>query len=296
MPNLWRLHIRPYGGGNNDPAASVNLCLDRSIIGMGWAVPDDGVRNSNDLNWFRGAANRQYQGDTGWRAVCTFAEQLQLGDLVWFRSLEGRYYLAVVKGPWQYSYEDENAISVDIVNFREVRVIDVGLADAVPGKIIACFRPSRTLQRINSPGMLLFSKKLAGMLVNEDKIHDIFEFMSDKDIEDIVFMYLQFLGWYVVPNTRTATTAHYEFVLINRESCKRATVQVKSGHTPINAGQYSGQDTAFLFATSEKYGDKIPQNVKIIDKKKLLTFMQKNPQLLPRAANTWIEIAGHLEI
>ena len=49
MRTLWRLHIRPYGG-HGDIAASVALCLDRSIIGMGWAVPKETVERSADLS------------------------------------------------------------------------------------------------------------------------------------------------------------------------------------------------------------------------------------------------------
>jgi hypothetical protein len=98
--------------------------------------------------------------------------------------------------------------------------------------------------------MLAFSEKLAGVPVTGDAIPDVFEFMSDADLENLVFVYIQFLGWYVLPGTRTATTAHYEFVLVNRETGERAVVQVKSGHTGINASKYAGEEKAFLFAAS----------------------------------------------
>jgi hypothetical protein len=285
MRNLWRLHIRPYGG-NGDTAASVALCLDRRIIGMGWAVPEEEVSRSTELEWFKEAAGRQYGENTSWHSVWTFAESLQLHDLVWFRNLEGRFYLAEIIGPWQYAYHDEAAIDADVVNFRKARIIEVGLADAVPGKIVACFRPSRTFQAIRSPGMLAFSEKLAGMPVTGDVIPDVFEFMSDADLENLVFVYLQFLGWYVLPGTHTATTAHYEFVLVGRERGERAVVQVKSGHTGIDASQYAGEEKAFLFATSGSYGAEMPPNVVIITREDLNSFMKSMPQLLPRAVST----------
>src|SRR4051794_4291212 len=181
MRTLWRLHIRPYGGHGNT-AASVSLCLDRCIIGMGWPVPKEEITRSTDLEWYKEAAIRQYGDDTSWHSVWTFAESPQLHDLVWFRNLEGRFYLAEIIGPWQYAYDDEAAIGADVVNFRKARIIEVGLADAVPGKIIACFRPARTFQAIRSPGMLAFSEKFAGMPVTGDVISDVFEFMSDADL------------------------------------------------------------------------------------------------------------------
>ncbi|WP_158743026.1 hypothetical protein [Acidisphaera sp. L21] len=290
MTSLWRLHIRP-GGGNGNVAASVALCLDRSIIGMGWPVPDETVTQSDDLEWYKEAASRQYGSDMSWHSVWTFAERPEIGDLVWFRDTEGRFFLAEILEPWRYAYEDKAAIGADIVNFRKVRIIEVGVADAVPGKVIACFRPSKTFQPIRSPGMLAFSSKLAG-LPSADTVFDVYEFMSDADLENVVFVYLQVIGWYVLPGTRTVTTAHYEFVLVHREKGERAIVQVKSGGTWIDASSYAGQETAFLFAASGNYGHVIPSNVVLITRKQLSDFMRGMPHLLPRAVLTWISVAG----
>ena len=63
MPTLWRLHIRPKGG-NGVAAASVALCINRKIIGMGWPVPHEAVTRSQDFQWFRRAAGEQYKGDS----------------------------------------------------------------------------------------------------------------------------------------------------------------------------------------------------------------------------------------
>jgi hypothetical protein len=291
MRKLWRLHIRPYGG-NGDVVVSVALCLDRQIIGMGWAVPGDAVKRSTDLEWYKVAADREY-GNTKWHSVWTFAEAVQIHDLVWFRNLEGRFYLAEVLGPWEYAYDDEAAIGADVINTRAVRIIEAALADAVPGKIIACFRPAKTFQPIKSPGMLAFSEKLAGMPLTRDTEFDLFEFMSDADLENLIFVYLQCcLGWYVLPGTRTATTAHYEFVLVHRQGGERALVQVKSGHTGIDASRYAGEEKAFLFATSDDYGAELPANAVVITRDKLVDFMRSQPQLLPRAVSTWISITG----
>jgi len=291
MRNLWRLHIRPQGG-NGDTAAAVALCLDRGIIGMGWPVPEEEVKRSNDLEWFKEAATREYRENTSWQSVRAFAKSVKLHDLVWFRDLKGRFYIAEITSAWQYAYDDHAAIGADIVNYRQAKIIEAGLADSVPGKIIACFRPARTFQAISSPGMLAFSEKLAGLPVTGNLVPDLFEFMSDADIENLLFVYLQFLGWYVLPGTRTTTTAHYEFVLIDRENGDRAIIQVKSGHTGIDAVQYKGKEKTFLFAASGSYGAEIPSNVVIINREELYGFIGSNPKLLPHAVNTWIEVAG----
>lgn len=293
MRNLWRLHVRPYGGNiaNIGWAAPLTLCLNRGIIGMGWAVPKEGAVRSSDLDWYKSAVQRQYD-DNSWQSVVNFAEYLQLHDLVWFRNLEGRYYLAEIIGPWQYAYDDQALIEADMVNYREARIVEVGLADAVPGKIIAGFRPSKTFQPVRSLGMLAFSEKVAGVPVTDNVPFDVFEFMSDADIENLVFVYLQYLGWYALPGTRTATTAHYEFVLVNRESGERAVVQVKSGHTEIEATRYEGMERAFLFAVSGRYGPHSAPNISIISKDDLVGFMRDMPHLLPRAVATWNEVVA----
>jgi hypothetical protein len=291
MMKLWRLHIRPKGGHGNS-AASVAFCLKESIIGMGWGVPSETITRSENLDWYKAAAARTYNGDTSWSSVTAFAGQAEIGDLVWFRNTEGRFYIAELLGSWQYAYEDAAAIEADIVNFRRAKITEVGVADAVPGKVIACFRPTKCFQPIRSEGMLAFTAKLANVAGPEAPITDLYEFMTDADLENVVFVYLQILGWYVLPGTRTATTAHYEFVLVNRETGTRAVVQVKSGGTSIDAARYAGEEKAFLFAASGIYGASIPPNAVVISRQELNTFMHDSPNLLPRAVSTWIGIAG----
>lgn len=45
---LWRLHVR-HKGGDGNVAASVAFCLERSMIGMGWPVPNESITQSDDL-------------------------------------------------------------------------------------------------------------------------------------------------------------------------------------------------------------------------------------------------------
>ena len=170
-----------------------------------------------------------------------------LATLCGFGAPKVRFYLAEIMEPWKHEYEDPVAIGADIVTYRKARIIEVGIADAVPGKIIACFRRSSTFQAIRSPGMLAFSFQLAGLSSCSDTGLDLYEFMSDADVENLVFVSLQVCGWHVLPGTGSATTASYEFVLVNRDNGERAVVQVKSGNTWIDASLYAGEEGAFLF-------------------------------------------------
>lgn len=70
--------------------------------------------------------------------------------------------------------------------------------------------------------MLAFSAQLAGFPAGLGGRFDLYEFTTDIDIVNVAFAYLNLLGWYVSPGTRTASTARYEFVLLNRDTGKRA--------------------------------------------------------------------------
>lgn len=105
-------------------------------------------------------------------------------------------------------------------------------------------------------------------------------------------VYLQSFRWYILPCTRTPTTAHYECVLVNRESGERGIVQVKSGYTGIDAAHYSGEEKAFLFAASGSYGLVLPSNIVVVTRDDLTGFMHRMPHLLARAVIAWIAIVG----
>jgi len=131
--------------------------------------------------------------------------------------------------------------------------------------------------------MLMFSEGIAGLPHSASPDIDLFEFMSDADLENVVFLYLQVCGWYVLPSTRRTDTPHYEYILVHRTTAERAMAQIKSGGTAINAGDYRGEERTFLFAASGAYGADVPDNVNIIGRGQLTDFVHDMPQLLPNA-------------
>jgi hypothetical protein len=287
MTNLWRLHVRP-DAGEGDVVFSTNFCLQNSLIGMGWLITRPEITRSSDFDWYRRAASEEY--GNRWSSVRNFVESVREGDLVWFRDPDGCYYVAEVTGPWEYRYEGDH-IRADIVNIRPARIHKVGLADRVPGKIIACFRPPRTLQRIDSPEMLIFTQHLMGLPSEVSESADVLDYLTAEDLENVVAIYLQTRGWLIIPGTRRCDTPHYEFVLVHGRTGERAIVQVKSGNTWLNATAYEGPTKTFLFAASGSYGNVIPNNVDAIKPSTLRDFMIEHQQLLPDAVVKWMEIA-----
>lgn len=84
--------------------------------------------------------------------------------------------------------------------------------------------------------------------VNFSEFTNIFTMLDDKETEDIVFLYLQDLGWYVVPNSRESDTISFEYFLVNKITKEKARVQVKTGKTTLNQQNYTKFDEKiFLF-------------------------------------------------
>lgn len=289
MTQLWRLQLSPKGG-DADRWLTADLCIEKGLVGMGWPVTDGENRCTKDFEWYRKAADEVY-GPGEWSSVWHFAQSMKQGDLVWFRHPEGRYYAAEIIGPWEYRYEG-NYIPADMINIRPARIVEVGLADRVPGKIISCFRPPRTLQKISGGNMLIFTKHLLGMPVETVGSDDVLDYLTDQDLENVAAIYLQTKGWLLIPGTRRLDTPHYEFVLVNSQTGDRGIVQVKSGRVSLNAIDYEGSVKTFLFAASGNYGDVIPDNVDAIAPNMLRAFIVENKRLLPAAVVRWMEIAG----
>jgi hypothetical protein len=183
---------------------------------VGWPVPAESITCAEDHEWQKQAAAQEYGDDTAWYSAWILAEQAQLGDPVWFRNTERRFYLAELLGPRGYEYQDAAAIGADIANYRRMRIIEAGRGRRRSRGIIACFRPSSSFPAIRPSRMLAF--RPAGRLNRRPRRSlDLCECMSNANVENVGFVYLQFLGRHVLPGTRSATAAHYEFALVNCE-------------------------------------------------------------------------------
>ena len=263
---------------------------------MGWAVEETG---KSCLSWdeYIAAAENKF-GHRDVSSVRYLKREVKVNDLIWTRDRDGRYYLGRVICPWEY-LANEESLQADIVNFCrcELFCLDV---DAVPGKVIACFRPGKTFQPIRDQTVALYSQLLWNRRSNTDHyalesqaITDIYAFLDDQATEDAVAIYLQMRGWLLVPESRQVDTMGYEYVLINRETLERAVVQVKSGNTLLNRDCYSwsdfGKEKVFLFQSYGKYTGSDHKKVECIDPKELRSFIFSNRELLPQSIKHWVD-------
>jgi len=198
-----------------------------------------------------------------------------------------------VTSPWEY-LETHRSLDADIVNVVRCRILEVAAVDDIPGKVVACFRPSRTIQRITDSVAVTYTRFLWNKLSGRDDYPlpllaapSLFSLLGAETAEDVIFIYLQLQGWLVVPHSRKADTMGFEFVLINRETKERATVQVKTGNTPLDRSEWKDMGAVFLFQANGIYhGEETPQVI-CLSPEIVLRFVMDNLPLMPAVVQRW---------
>lgn len=291
---VFRIHIRP-GGGSADMQKTFDYCLREGVLGVGWRTSSG--RNTCDWDEYYQEASREHEN----LAVCKYIHKwVAPGDLAWTRDPFGHYYLARVLSGWEYwATEEARRLDIDIANiFRcELKRVDT---DEVPGKIVACFRASRSIQEIADDKACEYSRYLWNTLsgqviyeIDKAKYSDAFMMLDAEETEDVVFLYLQTIGWYVVPHSRKGDSMTFEYLCVNPLDGQVAGVQVKTGNTPLNRDDYAPfPHTVFLFQANDIYSGVGRGNVECISREQLMAFLEKAVCWLPKSLRRKLEITG----
>ncbi|WP_068329876.1 hypothetical protein [Psychrobacter sp. P2G3] len=282
--NIFRMHIKP--GGKASRKTTFDYCIDNNLLGVGWQVRD--VNNTKNWEDYYEKAKEKY----GKVNQCAYIHKhVKVDDLVWTRDKSKGYFLAKVVSEWEY-FNSEASINenIDIVNIFRVELLAVPIG-AVPGKVIASFRASRACQKIAGNSIKIYSRMLWNELsqnqyydTSNDKFNDIFLMLDDEETEDLVFLYLQSIGWYVVPSSRKGDTMSFEYLAINPQTGRRALTQVKTGHSTVPRSSYNDRDSdehIFLFQTNEKYVEESSSLLTNISRKNIIDFLRESRDWLP---------------
>ena len=276
--SIWRLHIKTAGV---DP---FEFCIKGNILGLGWPISTSSENESLDWDSYYQLGKEEYGDRSWWSAVNAIRNRMKKDDLCWSRDSNANYYLGRVLSDWKYKATQEHIVA-DVVNIRDCdwKKIKRG---AVPGAIVSAFMPRRTLQQIHHEKG--YSKFLWNKITGknfypiEEESLDIFGMLDHEETEDLLFLYLQEKGWYVVPNSRKGNTLKYEFSVVNPENGEQGETQVKTGTgTPLNAEKYDEGGQVFLFQSEENYKGKTPENVVLVRRKELLSFLENSTRWLP---------------
>lgn len=282
--NVFRMHIKP--GGKASRETTFEYCLEQKLLGVGWQVQSlDNTQNWEDYH-------KKAKDKYGKVNQCAYIHKhVKVDDLVWTRDKNKGYFLAKVVSEWEY-FNSEVSINenIDIVNIFRVELLAVPIG-AVPGKVIASFRASRACQNIAGKSIKIYSRMLWNELsqnqyydTSNDKFNDIFLMLDDEETEDLVFLYLQSIGWYVVPSSRKGDTMSFEYLAINPKTGERALTQVKTGDSTVPRSSYNNRDSdehIFLFQANEKYAEESSSLLTNISRKNIIDFLKESRDWLP---------------
>lgn len=296
---LYRIHIRPYGG-TASTEENFEYCREKNVLGIGWRVES----SAESLGWteYEELATRAH----GKINACRYIKKwIKPDDLVWTRDTRSNYYLARVTSEWKYWYpRDAVQLGVDIANLFDCEMIRVPI-DSVPGKVVACFRSPRVIQEVADERAREYSKFLWNSLVRKGhysvdagKFKDVFMMLDDQETEDLVFLFLQSKGWYVVPNSRKADTMSYEFYLVHPKSPgTRAATQVKTGGVTLDFAEFakSEYNTVYLFQSEDSYIKSESDKVEVINRDELEEFLVDSRQWLPDVFTRKLEMVTGID-
>lgn len=293
---IWRLHVNTSGGNCAD------ICLDNNVMAVGWSIIDRHIENFTEARKKKICEQRVninsyedyeklikkwkvYDGKSYVPAtVRKLYWEVKPDDLVWIR-YKGIYYLGRVGDTSQWVFDQDNLQKDAAIQRTDIEWLAVGDESTVPGFVATAFIKGKTLQRINSEAVQIFSQhyyntKISkehyqGLTIeaNPEKFYDLF---SPTDCEDLVCAYLSYEYKYIViPSTNKKSTELYECVLLDPEDRSHVYIQVKKGNVDIDANDFRHlQGKVFLF-TSEgtvKNLDSNNENIKCISPEELFKF------------------------
>ena len=300
---VWRINLKTAAEDNIDVT---EFCRKRNILGVGWQV-DNGF-DGMDWETYYELGEQQFYYDNNdrgwWPAVNAVRNRMKINDLCWTRNSNGIYYLGRICRDWEYRSTSEY-VSADVTNVRRCNWVDVGGVDAVPGKVVNSFIPSRTVQRIWDETVENFSQYLYSKLSNSDEYPsselengDLFSLISSADCEDLVGIYLQTkFNYTLIPSTCKKDTLGTEFVLKNDQG-ESAYVQVKQGYTSLNIDDFpkeqlpNSSDKWFLFSTSSNYHGREASHVICLNPTEVIEFAATHRQRMSRRVQIMIDMLG----
>lgn len=144
---IWRLHIRP--GGITDNSNPTDFCIKNKVIAIGWPFREE----ISDLRSAIKIADKEWPDDIRafTAAFTAFMVNVAIDDLVWFRNLEGKYFLARVTSDFQQINSPE-AFSAHCTNTRSAEIKEIGTQ--VAGGLKNQFIRGSTIRRVISKNLI----------------------------------------------------------------------------------------------------------------------------------------------
>lgn len=294
--STWKLTIKPNHEEKFDP---FKMCKDKSLLGVGWSKAYATINPKTEEEALSLIKKRYGKIPS---AINNILFKVKVGDHVWIHK-NGKFYLCVVQEGKHYG----KSIDPDFIKYDIGHAICASWQEIpeqfVSGSIQRGMIAQRMIQRIRiTTNELKYQNFLLEKLRIDPEWHpeiddktfadgvaklsskDLLSFMTPDEIEDLVSLYLQSEGWFLLKSTCFRSKPKFEFMLINTigEFCS---VQVKSGKNPISLppSKYEEHLTEnrkiYLFSTNEDpYPGKPVEDIICLSPDDLITWFK---------ANTW---------
>lgn len=298
---IWRSHIKIIGSVGR---SRIDLYLNKGVLAMGWSINDKHLEEHNFSEdektkiCKQRSAIKSYDDYEAlikeWKVyggsvddnVRRLYYNVKPDDLVWIRD-KGIYYLGRVGENSQWIYDSSQALlDMDSTTQRtNIEWIRVGDESSVPGSVTIAFISGKTLQRINSRAVEIFSQHYYNTKNRNEHYKDLvikanketlYSLLSPTDCEDLVCAYLfSKYKYIIIPSTNKKGTELYECVLFDPKDRSHVYIQVKKGNVDIDANAFRHlQGKVFLFTSegSVKNLDSNDENIKCISPEELFKF------------------------
>jgi hypothetical protein len=299
---------------------SARYCHQNKIIGIGCALKpkkefthevtwDQFQRECVDTDWFQREKSNTGRSEGKIPIYVKLFHEVREGDLCWVRDEQGRFCVCGVKGPWEYVGDAEHWAR-DLVQIHCAgEWVPIGDATQAPAEAVEKLTTrGATVTEIEDKQFAELTEFLYGQ---PHKLQDYIEMFDREpqkyipalsqsealerrtwyDYEDLVGVYLQNQGYYILPSSRTPNAKDFEFMLYregDRGGIERATVQVKHQSGKLRAMDYAEKakrfDRVYLACTGgvDFTGVPNPTNIEEVDNNELIKFMWKHVGSHPR--------------
>lgn len=302
--SIWRINCKP-GDRIVSHKESFDKWIEKGFVGIGWSKQEnflDGLdEKEQNIEIIRNHIFTKLKKDNcktnSFTAYTNILfHRMKKGDYVWTRC-NGIYKLGIViddiclynLNPSEEFIPDRYQIGF----YRKIKFLKKDFSESeVPGKIIASFRVTKTLQNIKETKEL----ELYCKLNSENKkaffpIENWKNLLSAEDIEEIVGLYLQIeKNLYIYTSTCKTDTSLIEFQLTDKNG-QLYGLQVKTGDTTLNADDYSDfskKMKIFLFTSNDNiYNIEKYPNIEKINSEDISLFIKNNLKLLPEKIKFW---------
>ena len=296
MANLYRLHLKTATQGPREEL--IRYCLNNHVLAIGWSELYDESENISFEEFCERANEKVTLGlYNSFPTAIKYFGLIEKDDIIWTRDTDGFYYICRVKKKVEMC--NDKALDIGCVIPVDIIKVDTN----VPGKIVSCFCPTRTIQSINDEKLLKFSEYIINreskkeIYSFETPQYDLFDMLHPLDVEELIIAYIQIkYDYYLSKNSisgrSTTPSIECEFYSKCVDNPKSAVLQVKTGKDSVESQKYENYiangKKVFLFFANQHY-DYANEKITYITKKDILNFVKEYKAVLPSAIKEWID-------